>query len=289
MVQAVFPRVEQRTVQGAVVDLVRDAIISGVLPPGERLTESTIAQQMNVSRAPLREALRQLEEEGLVVRQPNRGCSVVDLSEQDIQEIFSLRCTLECMAIEWATANLTPADFVEMHANIEDCRLAIDANDPDRLTRLDMQFHEQICARAMHGRLLKAWCTNNGQVRMVINGRFRLLSDYVPKTVISDHTRLLEAFESGDVAAAIALTQEINSRVTRETVRLLRTKRDAASHRVYEPGGGVTKQTPLPGESESSRSANSQGGPHEWLRPGSQGQASPSTASQHTPGVVSAI
>jgi DNA-binding GntR family transcriptional regulator len=252
MVQAVFPRVEQRTVQGAVVDLVRDAIISGVLEPGERLTESIIAQQMNVSRAPLREALRQLEEEGLVVRQPNRGCSVVDLSEQDIREIFSLRCTLECMAIEWAVANLTPADFAEMRASIEQCRQAIDANDPDRLTRLDMQFHERICARAMHGRLLKAWSTNNGQVRMVINGRFRLLSDYVPKTVLNDHTRLLDAFQRGDVAAAITLTQEVNERVTRETGRLLRSKRTAASQTEHTSSKGLVSPTPLPGEPDHS-------------------------------------
>ena len=229
MIQTVFPRVEQRTVQGAVVDLVRDAIISGVLAPGERLTESTIARQMNVSRAPLREALRQLEEEGLVVRIPNRGCFVVDLSEQDIREIFSLRATLECTAIEWAIANLTPNDIAALRQNIQQCRQAIQADDPDWLTRLDMQFHEYICTRANHHRLLKAWCTNNGQVRMLVNGRFRLLSDYVPETVISDHTAILNALERGDAASTIALTQHINSRVARESVDLLRAKRNGAA------------------------------------------------------------
>ena len=196
----------------------------------------------------MREALRQLEEEGLVVRQPNRGCSVIDLSEQDIREIFSLRCTLECMAIEWAVAHLTPADFAEMRASIEQCRQAIEANDPDRLTRLDMQFHELICARAIHGRLLKAWSTNNGQVRMVINGRFRLLSDYVPRSVISDHTRLLDAFERGDIAAAIALTQEVNERVTKETTQLVRAKRTAASQTEHTSRKGFVG--PMPPRSE---------------------------------------
>jgi DNA-binding GntR family transcriptional regulator len=228
MVQAVFPKVEQRTVQGTVVDLVRDAIISGVLIPGERLTESTIARQMNVSRAPLREALRQLEEEGLVIRIPNRGCFVVDLSEQDIREIFSLRATLECTAIEWATANLTASDIASLRENIQQCRQAIQNGDPDWLTRLDMQFHELLCTRANHRRLLKAWYTNNGQLRMLVNGRFRLLSDYVPETVISDHTAVLAALERGDAAAAIVLTQRINARVARECVELLRSKRNGA-------------------------------------------------------------
>ncbi len=192
MERPVFARIEQRTVQGAVVDLVRDAIIGGILAPGERLTESVIAGQMAVSRAPLREALRELEQEGLVVRIPNRGCFVTSFSEHDVTEIFSLRATLECMSIRWAMTNLSADDFATLRSSVEEARQAILANDPDELTRLDMEFHEYICKKAHHGRLLRAWLTNNAQARMLLNSRFRLLSDYTPETVLSDHSKLID-------------------------------------------------------------------------------------------------
>jgi DNA-binding GntR family transcriptional regulator len=217
----VFARIEARTVQGTVVDLVRDAIISGVLQPGEKLTESTVARQMEVSRAPLREALRELEQEGLILRVPNRGCVVVSLDERDIAEIFSLRCELECMAIRLAVPNLTAGDFETLRAIIEASRQTIQTLDLDQLTRLDMQFHEYITSRAGHSRLMRAWHTNNHQARMLLNSRFRTLSDYTPETVIPDHTSILDALSRRDTDAAIAITEQISARVVAECKQIM--------------------------------------------------------------------
>lgn len=220
----VFARIEARTVQGTVVDLVRDAIISGVIEPGEKLTELTIARQMAVSRAPLREALRELEQEGLILRIPNRGCVVVSLNEHDIVEIFSLRSMLECMAIRWAIPNFAADDFVTLQTIIEASRQAIQMLDLDELTRLDMHFHEHITSRACHGRLMRAWYTNNYQARMLLNGRFRTLSDYTPETVARDHTAILNALRQGDADAAIAITEQVSARVIRECTQILRNR-----------------------------------------------------------------
>ena len=220
----VFAQVKARTVQGTVVDLVRDAIISGVIAPGDKLTESTIARQMAVSRAPLREALRELEQEGLILRIPNRGCVVVSLNEVDIVEIFSLRCELECMAIRLAIPNLTADDFEALQTIIEASRQAIQVLDLDQLTRLDMQFHEYITSRACHGRLMRAWYTNTHQARMLLNSRFRTLSDYTPETVIPDHTAILDALHRGDTEAAIAITEQVSARVTHECTQILRNR-----------------------------------------------------------------
>ncbi len=224
MNQNVFARIEARTVQGTVVDLVRDAIISGVIEPGEKLTESTIARQMAVSRAPLREALRELEQEGLILRIPNRGCVVVSLNEHDIVEIFSLRSMLECMAIRSAIPNLTPDDFETLQTIIDASRQAIQMLDIDELTRLDMQFHEHITNRACHGRLMRAWYTNNYQARMLLNSRFRTLSDYTPETVARDHTSILDALRQGNADAAIAITEQVSARVIRECTQILRNR-----------------------------------------------------------------
>lgn len=229
MERMVFTKVKQRTKQATVVDLLRHAIISGDIGPGERLTESTIAEQMAVSRAPLREALRQLEQEGLVVRIDNRGCSVTDFSDQDVVEIFSLRATLECMSIRWAAANLSGGDFADLRASIDAARGAIEKHDTDELTDLDMQFHEYICGKAHHGRLLKAWQSNNAQARMLLNSRFRHFSDYTPETVLDHHTQILSALEQGDTDKAIALTERISSNVARECIQLLHSKRNGAT------------------------------------------------------------
>jgi len=225
----VFARIEQRTVQGAVVDVLRDAIISGVLEPGERLTESAIAQQMAVSRAPLREALRQLEQEGLVERIPNRGCFVTQFSEHDVVEVFTLRATLESMAIRLAIPNLTADDFIALHTLIDQSEQAVRLHDLDALTDKDMEFHEYICRKAGHGRLLKAWYTHSAQCRMLLNSRFRTMSDYTPETVVRDHGQILDALQHGDADAAIALTEQISQRVQKECIEIVKRRRQAAT------------------------------------------------------------
>lgn len=218
----VFTKINQRTVQSSVADALRDAIISGAVQPGQRLIESEIAKQMAVSRAPLREALRQLEQEGLVTRHPNRGCFVTDFSEQDVIEVISLRCVLECMAIEWATPRITAEDIAVLRSLIEEARQATDAGDLNRLTRVDMQFHEYICAKAGHGRLLKAWLAQHAQSRMLLNLRFHVLSSFTPQTVVPDHTNIANALERRDTAEAIRLTKEISTRVQQECIDVVR-------------------------------------------------------------------
>ena len=160
----VFNKIEPRTVHHEVVDLIRDAIISGALEPGEHLTESVMASQMAVSRAPIREALRPLEA----------------------------------------------------------ARQAVAAGDLDELTRIDIAFREFICIKAGHSRLLKAWYAQHAQSRMLLNRRFRALSDYTPETVVRDHTQIVNALERRDAAAAIALTKENCARVERECIQILR-------------------------------------------------------------------
>ena len=126
MVNPVFTPVGTRTMQDEIVDLIRDATLRGDIDLGQHLPEQELAEQMGVSRIPIREAMRHLEQEGLVVRIPNRGCFVADFSEQDVAEIFSLRATLEIMAIERATPNLTPQDIANLREIIETQRQARD-------------------------------------------------------------------------------------------------------------------------------------------------------------------
>jgi DNA-binding GntR family transcriptional regulator len=226
----VFARIEQRTVQHEVVDLIRDAILRGDLEWGEHLNETTMSEQMAVSRIPIREALRQLEQEGLITRIPNRGCFVITFDEKDILEVFSLRATLESMAIEWAISHLAAQDIAELRATIEAQGQAVAAGDYAQLAQLDMKFHEFICIKAQHERLLKAWYAHHAQCQLLLNRRFRTMSDYTPETVVRDHTKILDAIARGDATEAATLTRDISERVAHECVALIKAQTRAISH-----------------------------------------------------------
>jgi len=221
MKQLVFNKIAPSTVKHKVVDLIRDAIIRGDLPSGEHLTEVDLAKQMAVSRAPIREALRQLELEGLITNFPNRGCFVTIFTEQDVREVFSLRATLESMAIESAMPHLTTPDFRALREIVEAQQQTIRARRLDELTKLDMRFHEYICIKANNSRMLKAWYAQSAQCQMLMNRRFRILSDYTPGTVTGDHTAILDALERHDQATAINLTKSISERVQKELIEIL--------------------------------------------------------------------
>jgi DNA-binding GntR family transcriptional regulator len=227
MATNVFSPIEQRSIQQEVVDSIRNAIVSGKLELGQHLAEVSLSEQMAVSRVPIREALRQLEQEGLVTRYNNRGCFVTDFTDEDVREVFSLRSSLECMAIEWAAPHFAMEDIEALRQLIEEQRQAVAARDFTGLAVLDMRFHEFVCIKAQHSRLLKEWYSLHAQCQMLLNRRFQTLSDYAPETVPDDHTQILNAIESKDVVTAIHLTKLISSRVELECIETLhRIKRE---------------------------------------------------------------
>jgi DNA-binding GntR family transcriptional regulator len=221
--ERLFDSIKPKTLRDEVVDMLRDAIVSGKLRPGEHLKENGIAGQMSVSRSPVREAFRQLEQEGLIVSVPNQGSFVKEFDEQDIREIFTLRAALESLACEIVLKDdkLQPADFERLEAYIERQKGAIEAQDLDRLTELDMAFHEFICYKAGSKRLLQMWRSLRSQVLVLFGQRFRAMPDYVPQTVETDHAAILEALRQSDVELVARHHREINARVARECVEII--------------------------------------------------------------------
>ncbi len=228
MTGQLFERIKPNTLRDEVVDMIRDAIVSGELRPGEHLKENVIADQMAISRSPIREALHQLEQEGLIVSIPNRGRFVKDFDEKDIREIFTLRAALESLACELITefGKLQPSDFEQLEDCINGQREAVEAQDFDRLTELDMRFHEHICTKAGHERLWKVWQSLHAQLRVVFHKRFRAMPDYVPQTAINDHQAILEALRQRDVESATQLNKEINARVAEECIQIIHSGRE---------------------------------------------------------------
>src|SRR5262249_29284077 len=140
----------------------REAIFGGLFQPGQRLAEAQIARSLKVSRAPVREALAALEQEGLISRSANRGMIVALLTRKDLDEICSLRLPLEILATQHVSRNGTEDDFARLEANI---RRTDGAATAERLAELDLGFHELLVRAAGHGRLLAAWLRLRSQIR----------------------------------------------------------------------------------------------------------------------------
>lgn len=141
---AIFrPMKNAETLKDRAVELLTDAILNGKIKPGERLNESRLAREFGVSRAPVREALQQLQEQSLIVSVARRGMFVVSLDEEDMQKINSLRIVLEGEALRLARKRLTP----EREKNLAQLLVTIENMQPSptKLSmRVDFEFHRTI-------------------------------------------------------------------------------------------------------------------------------------------------
>ncbi len=207
------------TLRTEVKDILHSAIVSGQLNPGDHLKESELATQLSVSRSPVREALRQLEQDGLVVSVPNQGCYVKTYTHKEIDEIFTLRSALENLACELIIQGdkLSEQDWAHLDWFVEKQREAIDAQAFDDLTELDMDFHEFICEKSGSERLLTMWRSLRGQIQVLFYQRFRAL-EQVPQTVDVDHMAILDALRLGDIEETTKLNKQINARVAQECI-----------------------------------------------------------------------
>jgi DNA-binding GntR family transcriptional regulator len=225
-----FDKPRSRTLRTEIVDILRDAIVTGRLKPGEHLKETAVAEQLSVSRSPVREAFRQLEQEGLIVSIPNQGSFVKVFDEQDVREIFTLRAVLEDLACEIVLkeGKLRPADLERLEMYIDWQRQAIAASDFDGLTKLDMEFHQFLCEKSGFERLVKMWQGLRAQIQVFFYQRFQAL-DEVPETVATDHTAIMQALRQGDPALFSQINKEVNERVAEECIQVMRSMREESS------------------------------------------------------------
>ncbi len=199
MDQAVFPSLQQSTLRMSALSVIRDNILSGALRPGQQLVQAEIAAQMNVSRAPIREALRQLEEEGLVESIPYRGTFVSRVTQRDILELYSLRGALESMAARLAISRCNEQDIAQLEAIVARMSEAADAADYQAINVADLEFHTQLCVLSDHQHLLRTWKINANLIRRILSFRNRLST---PHVVVAMHKPIVEAIGNRDAVAA---------------------------------------------------------------------------------------
>lgn len=138
-----LPVLKTSTLRESITEVLTEAILSGKFQPGDRLNESELGRQLKVSRAPIREALNQLHEQGLVMNQPRRGMFVVDLSPLDIEKVNRLRIVLEAEALLLCRRNLTKANEKKLLQHLEKMEKAGETSALEAV-RLDLAFHRTI-------------------------------------------------------------------------------------------------------------------------------------------------
>ena len=211
----------RRVLADVVTDDLRDAIIAHELEPGRRLAEDDLANQMGVSRGPVREALARLEREGLVVIERHKGARIASWGKSDVEEIFSLRLVLEQLAIEWACKNATAADFAALETPIKEFRKLADKQRTIKaVSQLDLEFHTAIFNSAHHDRLYRAWEILRSQIHSFLIytwTRDELINKSLMNSWDKDHQIFVDIIKKRDVEKGL---KEIKSHVERGLARV---------------------------------------------------------------------
>lgn len=192
--------VSKLTLTDSVAESLRSAIFHRALQPGQRIPEAQFAVKLGVSRAPVRDALAVLLQEGLVHRDA-RGAVVTRLTRADVDEISDLRLALERLAIRLAIRNASDDQLATLAENI---RRTARANAIGEAGELDLTFHELIVRAANNRRLLDSWLALRGQVRLLLLQMDRDDAKY-PRHTAAAHRRVLKAMQSRDQRLAVKL------------------------------------------------------------------------------------
>jgi len=179
-----------------VFDTLRQAILDGTLQPGERLMEIHLARQLGVSRTPVREALRKLEQEGLVLTRPGRGAAVAQIMQSDLEDVLEVREALEELAVRRACARISEEQFARLCGIADDFAVSLRAGDLAGAAGDDEAFHAVLCEAAGNRRLSQLM--DSLRSRMY---RYRLESLKNKKNhpdLIRQHTLICEAVKAKD-------------------------------------------------------------------------------------------
>jgi len=189
----------RNTLRAQVADRLRAAILDGDIPPGAPLVETALSEQFDISRGPLREALRQLIEEGLVVTVPYTGTHVASLSVEDIHEIYSLRTALETFAFEQIWERRDPAFRTELVRRNEALIATIDAGDDRAAISTELEFHGLVYETSTHRLLQRAWHSLRGRLQLYWAAHHRAHGRRGPRR--DSHDTYIAAALNDDLAA----------------------------------------------------------------------------------------
>ena len=180
-----------------VCDQIREAIISGVFSPGERLMEIQIADEMGVSRTPVREAMRMLEMEGFVVMTPRRGTYVSNMSIKDINDVYEIRISLDTLAAGLAAERITDEELEELQRLLLKIGEAIESNSMANIVEADIEFHDVLYKASRNERLRNIINNLREQITVIRGVSMRYPGRL--KDTQEEHRRLVECIAARNV------------------------------------------------------------------------------------------
>ncbi len=203
--------------------VLREAILSSLLQPGERLAEESLAAQFGVSRTPVHEALARLEAEHVATRLSRRGLVVSSVTEEQILEVYAIRAVLDGLAARLAASNAQPSDLAALRGLHEQLADLVGRNDASGIVRANMDLHEALC-RAAHSEMLlhftheiHSWVRRFGETTYPGRG----------EEMLDEHAAILAAIEARNPRMAEKRARDHMENNRR--VRLLLLQRSAAS------------------------------------------------------------
>ena len=203
---------EYLPLRDVVFNTLRRAILRGELKPGERLMEIQLANKLGVSRTPIREAIRKLELEGLVLMVPRKGAEVAEITEKNLRDVLEVRCALEELAVQLACDRIDPERMQQLLDSAAHFRDILGTADITELGEADEAFHDVIFRATDNRRLIQL--LNNLREQMY---RYRI--EYLKKKecypqLLEEHAAIIQAIREHDKAKATEITvQHINNQV----------------------------------------------------------------------------
>ena len=200
---------QDQSLRGKVFQKIREEILSGVYQDGEELREVTLGEKLGVSRTPVREALRQLELEGLVTIVPNKGAYVTSISRKDVEDIYKIRSLLEGLCARWATKNITEQQILDMEETLLLSEFHLKRNGKVKtiqVSELDSKFHK-VLYEASNSRILEHLLTDfhkyvQASRTLSVGAKSRA------EKSIEEHREILEAIKAKDEDLAAKLAHE---------------------------------------------------------------------------------
>lgn len=204
-----------------VFNTLRQAILRGELKPGERLMEIQLANKLGVSRTPIREAIRKLELEGLVLMIPRRGAEVAEITEKSLRDVLEVRGALEELAVKLACQKITDEQIAELRAVEKEFEQALNSGDVTVYAEADVKFHDVIYHATDNQRLIQLLFNLREQM-------YRYRVEYLKReeahgTLLMEHKKIIETIANRDMDAAVdAVCQHIDNQVSAviDTIRM---------------------------------------------------------------------
>ena len=191
---------DKYSLRGQVFQEIREYILKGKFKENEELREATLGKELGVSRTPVREALRQLELEGLVHIIPNKGAYVTGITEKDVHDIYMTRSMLEGLCARWAAEHISEEQIQEMEEVLLLTEYHLDRGNAEQLAELDGKFHE-VLYDASQSRILRHILSDFHKYVQVARKRSVKKEDRAKKS-LEEHREILNALRTGDADRA---------------------------------------------------------------------------------------